>query len=163
MDSPGMPPDMVCHWQTTFANCTPFNAERYDLESVVLGCSVGIPPEQLMVRGLCQELRRRLSVALGRDLNSKENEPWLTKLGKAKYHAHTPGEKFNCRRGRRKRTRRKRNGGENYDIGTSVQGYLAGVEHVEPAVEGYLAGVREEIESQSGSEDPEPPTVPTHG
>ena len=43
-------------------------------------------------RGICKQLRERLSTALGRDI--EDDHELLTRLGKAKYHTLTPGARF---------------------------------------------------------------------
>ena len=72
------------------------------MEHLILRCADGIPEQLLLRRGLCWELRRRLSAVLGVDISKPGMEPLLSKLGKAKYEVYTPGAKFSRRRLRRK-------------------------------------------------------------
>ena len=73
------------------------------MEELILRCSDGIPRELLLQKGLCRELRERLSVVLGVDISTREMGTLLSRLGKAKYALYTPGAKFNRRRARGKR------------------------------------------------------------
>ena len=66
--------------------------EQQALEVIIRSCSVGISPRSLEQRGICKQLRERLSTALGRDI--EDDHELLTRLGKAKYHTLTPGARF---------------------------------------------------------------------
>ena len=70
------------------------------MEHLILRCADGIPEELLLQKGLCKELRRRLSAVLGVDISKPGMEPLLSKLGKAKYELYTPGAKFSRRKAR---------------------------------------------------------------
>ena len=136
--------------------------EQQALEVIIRSCSVGISPRSLERRGLCKQLRERLSTALGRDIAS--DLALLTRLGKAKYHTLTPGARFRERGGKLKRKPSSSHSDDELAGEKDLSSRIIAEEEdlcsrIISEVHDYLHGPPEEMESSSDEDLSHPPLV----